>query len=320
MNYEVNTMPTLLQQMSSLAEHSSSGVWLDSNVIMFSKKPDKLRMLDFSQLRTTPEVVAEVRKRPKESGYLLAPFLEKALVVGPDSFEMVGEGKMFRNVSACCCLYAPLTRAAIKQGNIDSDSISPFANNVLGKATGKSTIFDHAKLVEKVRAALQPLVADEVLPKSLLDKLQKSWRDYHNKREGGLRDRTYLWTDEILVASAITDAFSNNCISIILTNDWDPNVVMKQFADNAIAASIDEGGVDSEIWWQHYAERCQQFDSYLLERRSRIAEAICDKDLFGGCQGGDVIIWQYPSSGFWFFSFERAFIHQVGSESLRASV
>ncbi len=64
-------------------------------------------------------------------------------------------------------------------------------------------------------------------------------------------------------------------------------------------------------------ERARQFDSYLLERRLRITEAMCDEDLFGGCQGGDVIIWQYPSEGFWFFSFEQTFINLVKTDLLR---
>ena len=318
MNHGVYPITTLREQMYSLAAHASSGVWVDSNVLMYSSKPDKLRLLDFSELRTTLEVVAEVSKRPTEVSYFLAPFLEKALVVGADSFEMSESGKMFRQVSACCSSYSPLTRAAIQQGGVDSDSVSPFANNVLGKATGDSTIFEQAKFDDKVRAALKILTDDKWLSKSGLEKLRKSWRDYHNKREGGIREKTYLWTDELLVASAITDAFSNNCISIILTNDWDPNVVMKQFADNVIAASVDRDGIDSESWWHQYAERTRQFDSYLLERRWRIAEAMCDEDLFGGCQGGDVIIWQYPSEGIWFFSFDQTFINLVRTDLLRA--
>lgn len=30
-------------------------------------------------------------------------------------------------------------------------------------------------------------------------------------------------------------------------------------------------------------------------------------------KGGGIIIWQYPSSGFWFFSFERASIQLFGT-------
>lgn len=314
MNHEEYVTANLLQQIYSIADNSSSGIWVDSNVIMYSSKHDKERLLNFTELRTIPEVVAEVRKRPTETSSLLTPFLEKATVVGSDSFELAGEGKMFRNVSACCSFYSPLTRAAIERGNIASDSLSPFANNLLGKATDNSTIFHHAQAVDKVRAMLQRLSGGEMLSKSGLEKLQKSWREYHNKRERGLRDATYLWTDELLVASAITDAFVNNCLAIILTNDWDPNVVMKQFLDNAIAASVDRETEDVECWWQAYADRCRQFDSYLHERHSCIAESICDNDLLRACQGGDVIIWQYPSPGIWFFSFDRTFIRHVSNE------
>lgn len=317
MDHELHALANLFQQVSSLAQAPNSGIWVDSNVIMYSSKADKQRLFDFSELRTVPGVVTEVRKRPTEVSYLLATFLEKATVVGDDSFELAGAGKMFRNVFACCSTYSPLTRTAIQQASNDIDSISPFANNILGKATDKSTIFDRAKSDDNLRAKLKLILGDEMLSTSGLKKLKLSWRDYHNKREGGLRNSTYLWTDEALVASAITDAFFNNCISIILTTDWDPNVIMKQFADNAIAASVDQFGVDPDSWKLYYAERCQQFDRFLHNRRGRIIEAICDNDLFGGCQGGDVIIWQYPSDRAWFFSFERTFIDLLGSELLR---
>ncbi len=106
MNHGVYPITTLREQMHSLAAHASSGVWVDSNVLMYSSKPDKLKLLDFSELRTTPEVVMEVRKRPKEVSYFLAPFLEKAQVVGADSFEKSEAGKMFTQVSACCSSYS----------------------------------------------------------------------------------------------------------------------------------------------------------------------------------------------------------------------
>lgn len=311
MSFELEMAESINQQLFQLALNQKTSLWVDSNVLMYVPKAHKNRLLEFSELRTTPEVVHEVRKRPPKTSGFSDPFLRQAVVFGADSFAAAGDGEMFAMASTYCKLYSPMTRVAIQQNLEANGSNSPIEGNVLRDATLESSIFKQAGANEEISKAISEATDGVIAPMNGLKKLKKSWLEYHNKREKGLREKTYIWTDELLVASAITDAFTNNCVAIVLTNDWDPNVVMKQFIDNLIAAMVDRQTQEPEQWWQLYKNRCEEFDRYLTSRRQALTDAICDEDLFAGCQGGDVLIWQYPSNGFWTFSFDRQMLEQI---------
>ena len=317
MNFEREMAGVINQQLVQLAQNPRTSVWADSNVLMYSPKADKDRLLGFSELRTTPEVVHEVRKRPPKTSGFLAPFLEQAVIVGDDSFRAAGDGAVFDKVAVCCKLYSPMTRVAIQQNLEAIGSNSPILDNALVDATADSTIFNQASVNQEISEAISEATEGVLSPMSGLKKLKKSWLEYHNKREKGIREKTYIWTDELLVASAITDAFANNCVAIVLTNDWDPNVVMKQFIDNVIAAIVDQRTQEPEQWWDLYEKRCGDYDSFLASRRQMLTDAICDEDLFAGLQGGDVLIWQYPTNGFWPFGFDSQILKEIGQNEMQ---
>ena len=317
MNFELEMAKSLNDQLVQLAQNPKTSVWVDSNVLMYSPKADKDRLLSFSELRTTPEVVHEVSKRPPKTSGFLAPFLEQSVVVGADSFQAVGDGEIFAKASVCCKLYSPMTRVAIQQNLEANGSNSPIQRNVLRDATDESTIFNQASVNQEISEAISEATDGVLSPMSGVKKLKKSWLEYHNKREKGIRENTYIWTDEILVASAIADAFANNCVAILLTNDWDPNVVMKQFIDNVIAAIVDRQTQEPEQWWDLYEKRCGDYDSFLASRRQALTDAICAEDLFAGVQGGDILIWQYPKNGFWPFSFDSQMLNEFRQHEIQ---
>ena len=313
MSFELEMAESINQQLFQLALNQKTSLWVDSNVLMYSPRTDKNRLLEFSELRTTPEVVYEVSKRPPKTSGFLDPFLDQAVVVGADSFCVAGDGEVFAKAATCCKLYSPMTRVAIQRNLEANGSNSPIENNLLRDATDDSTIFDQAEANQKISEAISVATDGALSPMRMaaVKKLKKSWLEYHAKREKGIREKTYIWTDELLVASAITDAFANNCVTIVLTNDWDPNVIMKHFIDNVIAAVVDRQTQEPEQWWKLYENRCGEFDHFLASRRQSLTDAICDGDLFAGCIGGDILIWQYPSNGFWPFSFDSQMLDEI---------
>ena len=311
MSFELEMAESINQQLVQLALNQKTSLWVDSNVLMYSPKADKDRLLEFSELRTTLEVVHEVRKRPPKTSGFLVPFLDQAIVVGAEGFQAAGDSEVFAKASTYSKLYSPMTRVAIQDNLEANGSNSPIERNSLRDATLESSIFNQASLNEEISKALSEATGGILSPLNGVKKLKKSWLEYHSKREKGIRQKTYIWTDELLVASAITDAVANNCVAIVLTNDWDPNVVMKQFIDNLIAAIVDRQTQEPEKWWQLYEKRCIDFDGFLASRRQKLTDAICEEDLFAGCQGGDVLVWQYPSNGFWPFSFDSQMLKEI---------
>ena len=122
-----------------------------------------------------------------------------------------------------------------------------------------------------------------------------------------------------MVASAITDAFANNCVSLILTTDWDPFVIVKQFVDNIIYQSvrIEVGSMDgTEAFDKLYDERCDMFDSHVEFRRFCQMKAILIEDLFESCEPADLFVWHYPTDSHLSFGFSQEFKSWLNTVSM----
>jgi hypothetical protein len=293
-------------QLFALARHPKVGIWVDANVMMYAKKEFKQELLGFSNLRSIPEVAIEVRKRAKKTSYLLDKFQESGgVLIGPDSFRSP-ISELYKFILSHAASYSPFTQSAIVENLKTNGSTSPIENNALENFTKDSDFLESALDAIEFTSALG--VANE--HNAECNKLRKSWFKYHREREQRVSAKSYLWTDEKLVASALTDGFAHNCVSIVLTTDWDPYVIIKQFVDNVIYQSVKIGmrcmdGTDA--FETLYGDRCIAFNKQNAERRFHQSTAIIDGDLFGACERADLFIWHYPTEKFLSFSFPNEF-------------
>ena len=124
------------KELFSLAENPKAGVWVDSNVMMYSKNEFKNRLLQFPNLRTIPEVAIETQKRAKKTSYLLNQFVDVGgVLVGRDSFEASRLTTLYDFVLNHCASYSPITQGAIVDNLRLNGSSSPVEYNSLHSVT-----------------------------------------------------------------------------------------------------------------------------------------------------------------------------------------
>jgi len=264
---------------------------------MYSKREYKMRLLRFPELRTVPEVAIEVRKREDKTSYLLDEFQKAGgLIVGRESFHNSAPDRFYEFVISHAASYSPATQAAIAENLKQNNSPSPIEHNALVIQTEHLTFLPSP---------------DVKRDKAACEKVRKSWYKYHREREQSVKDNSYLWTDEKLISSAITDGLVNNCVSLVLTNDWDPYTIIKQFMDNVIYQSVKletgkEAGVD--VFDNLYDQRCSIVDRDNENRRSQQAMTMLDGGaLFEVCEPSDLFVWHYPTEKFLSFGFSKEF-------------
>lgn len=292
----------------ALADDPRVGVWVDSNVMMYAQTNDKRRLLEFSQLRTVPEVGLEVGKRARKTSYLWDSFLAVGGVqVGLNSFKDLNLDKHLQLIFHHAACYSPLTQVAIAENLRRNGSSSPIENGALLAQTNHSSFLESADSMLPISSLLGLTESH----KDDCDKLRRAWFKYHREREQRLNAKTYRWTDETLVASAITDSVAHKCVSMILTTDWDAFVIIKQFADNVVyhAVSLECSSTNrGEVFQGLFNERCHYIDSYNSQKKFRQAAAILDGELFEACEPADLFIWHYPTDSYVSFAFPPDFI------------
>ena len=114
-------------------------------------------------------------------------------------------------------------------------------------------------------------------------------------------------------------ASHENPVSIILSTDWDPYAIIKQFIDNVIYQSVKveiNSTKQPEAFDSLFNERCEAHDKQNEERRFSQATAILDSKLFESCQPADVFVWHYPTELFLSFSFPEIFKKWMSSVSI----
>ena len=312
----LNVNEKIRQELFSLAENPKVGIWVDSNIMMYSKNEFKNRLLKFPNLRTIPEVAKETRKRDKKTSYLLDRFIETGgVLVGRNSFQANRLDPLYDLVLSHSASYSPITQGAISDNLRIKGSTSPIEYNALQNLT------DDCDFLETLEETidLTSLLGLEEAHNTECEKLRRAWFKYHREREKRVANKTYLWTDEKLVASAITDCFAHSCISFILSTDWDPYVIIKQFTDNIIYQSV-KAQIDlteePEAFDSLFKKRCDIIDNQNKKRRWDQSIAILDGELFDSCRSSDVFVWHYPSESFLSFSFPDTFKKWMSSVSL----
>lgn len=314
MDFEQEFVESLKRQLIQMAVNEKTNVWVDSNVVGFASKADKNRLIKFTNLRTVPQVIEEVSRKPKAREFL-REFREKATVVGPSYFSCPRSTAVLKNAVGCCKQYSPMARVAAQKNFESSGSSSPVVNNSLLSATKESDIFDYAhaqNLAFSAMAAASGGAISAPAPNAV-KRLEKSWLKYHRDRQRGIRENTYLWTDELLVANAIADACVNNRVTIILTTDWDANSIMKQYIDNVLSSIVDLETQNPEMWWTTFSKKSKSFDAFLRTRKHGVTDAICNGQIINAFKEGDVLIWQFSSENFWPFSFPEGFTNRLNS-------
>ena len=134
MTQEVNEK--IRQELFSLAENSRVGVWVDSNVVMYSENEYKNRLLEFPNLRTIPEVATETQKRDVKTSYLLKKIVDVGgAIVGRDLFQACGLIPFYDSVLDRCATYSPITQGAIVDNLRLNGSTSPVEHNALHNIT-----------------------------------------------------------------------------------------------------------------------------------------------------------------------------------------
>ena len=290
----------------ALAEHPKVEVWVDANVMMYAKKEFKKRLLEFSKLRTVPEVTLEVGKRDEKTSYLLGEFYGVGgFTVGADSFKKLQLDALYNIVLSHAASYSPFTQRVITENLETNGSSSPIENNMLESSTNSSSFLETPENATGIAAAFGLAAEHEAECK----KLREAWFKYHREREQRVKAKSYLWTDEKLVASAITNGLANHCVSVILTTDWDPYVIIKQFIDNIVYQSckVKLGGDGTEEFDILYRERCSDVDEQNIKRRAIQSMAILDGQLFESCEAANLFVWHYPTESYLSFHFSRDF-------------
>ena len=314
MDFEQEFVESLKRQLIEMAVSEKTSVWVDSNVLGFASKADKNRLIKFTNLKTIPQVIEEVSRKSKAKEFL-RKFRKKATVVGPSCFYGPRSSVVFKNAVKCCKLYSPMARVAAQRNFESSGSSSPVVNNSLRNATDESDIFENANAQNLAFSAMAAASGGAVPAPAAnaVKRLEKSWLKYHRDRQRGLRENTYLWTDELLVANAIADACLNNRVAIILTTDWDANSIMKQYIDNVLASIVDLETQSPDMWWADFKKKSKGFDAFLRSRKHGVTDAICSGQIINAFKEGDVLVWQFSSENFWPFSFPQDFISRLSN-------
>jgi predicted nuclease of predicted toxin-antitoxin system len=101
----------------------------------------------------------------------------------------------------------------------------------------------------------------------------KAWHKYHRERFKKTGNNKYKYTDEKMVAAAITEAFLCNKEVVILTQDSDLSIILFQFRNNLIwlqASSQMPEDYTEPYLWETYYKLCEDYNSwYILERDKR---------------------------------------------------
>jgi hypothetical protein len=120
-----------------------------------------------------------------------------------------------------------------------------------------------------------------------MPQIHKAWYKYHKKRIKQELTADYKYTDEDLVAAALTEALAGRKRTIILTRDLDINLIIWQFENNLILISCIQDLHPSEEmapkeFWTEFTTRCQAFNNSrgmeITKRREAAEKSIAQKN------------------------------------------
>ena len=291
--YEIkkDTDGRIVTELFKVGAADCVSTWVDANVLMYSSH--KSELLEFPNLKTVPQVVTEVAKRaPKQRNF----FEQNRSRFDISAPTVSGT---YPHVWSCSSDYSPIVQQAIAENITQNETESAVQNNKLNDATNESVIFDFGRELAESEFVDTGLVIPEYVANQ--KGIERSWFKYHNNRERRLSNDTYLWTDERLLAGAVSDAFDNQQISIVLTTDNDMFSIMKQLMDNLIWRWIADVRRPEQSQERLFESVCAALDHNLNLFRTELALRICDGELSSFLNNRDVLIWLYPTERFVFF-------------------
>jgi len=291
--YEIkkDTDGRIVTELFKVGAADCVSTWVDANVLMYSSH--KSELLQFPTLKTVPQVVTEVEKRKPQQRYFFDQNRSRFDISTPT------DSGTYPHVWSCSSDYSPIVQQAIAENIAQNETESAVRNNKLHDATNESEIFDFGREL----TCSEFLDTGFVIPEYVANQkgIEKSWFKYHNNRERRLSKDTYLWTDERVLAGAVSDAFDNQRISMILTTDNDMFSIMKQLMDNLIWSWIADVRRPEQSQERLFESVCAGLDHNLNLFRTELSLRIHDGDLPSFLTNRDVLIWLYPTERFVFF-------------------
>lgn len=288
----------IVKELFKACEDPRVTTWVDTNVLVFSGSKQKL--LKSSSLKTTQEVVAEVKKNDSQNPTFLHQNRARFEIPNTEN------NALYDQILSCCTTYSPLVQLAIDENRIENDEISAVKNNKLNAATDESVIFDFGREVANSDIANTGIVLPEYLANQ--KGIEKSWFKYHNNRERRLSANTYLWTDERILAGGVAEAFGDNRISVILTTDNDMFSIVKQLMDNLIWRWIERFKRPEQVLDRLFDSACAGLDHNLSLYRTEMVVRILAGELTEFLCDRDFIIWLYPTHRFMFYRSLEQFL------------
>jgi hypothetical protein len=146
-----------------------------------------------------------------------------------------------------------------------------------------------------------------------------SWHKYHRDRLKSEVKGTYRWTDERIVAAAVTESIFIGRRAIIITNDIDFNTIFFQLSNNLVRLhcqnQIYKSGIVVDDFWSFFTQECNRFNGdwnrILEERIPYGSKEVMDEYKEHGNVGlliksaarGDVVVHYYSKNTANFFHF-----------------
>ncbi len=214
----------------------------DTSFLLFIKNQKDFESVD--DPRIAAEVVNEIRaKKDVIFNSYLDILLCRSRIISKETFLREGLGKCYKLILKCAATLCPDIYFAIRHiESLDLPLDEQLKKCILEvqRTSRESGLWarDHFILRgEEYNSQWINEIGPNVFNRTVLQKMRdayKAWFKYHRERFTKIKKGTYKWADEKIVAYATTEALLKNKVSVILTADFDFNVIMKQLTDNLI--------------------------------------------------------------------------------------
>jgi hypothetical protein len=278
---------------ADLAAQGDVDWFVDANTILSGTAARILA--DRTEVFSVPEVVAEVRRRPRSRDANL--FADRLTVRTSSSFGGAGDAATF--VLDCACRLAPSVRVRARQLVEAEDLDDADAEKKAIEMLANEGRFFECELVEAAEKALDDPSGRHAREKQL----RRPWFRYPAKRRS--RGTSHPFSDETLVGVVLCNALINNRATIVLSDDRDLTAIMKQFADNVlwVASAVDceltLGKAELDTVTDFWERRCNDLNRFRQARTAqRFVEAFeCPGSTSGAGRvfaptDGEVLIWR----------------------------
>lgn len=269
---------------------SNSVIYLDTSYLLDQQSCEYIMAQNFD-LRITDGVVNEVRAQSKDVRFntYLDFLLNKTPIVSRSYFRRLRMVTAYDVIRSLARQYHPYIASQLQR--IAKSSIEPEQKlkqmiSEVAQVSHKGAIWKAS--YEYFTSQTSPFPDKTKKPRhrfyesvlSNIPLVHKAWYKYHNKRIKQELAGHYMYTDEDLVAAALTETLAGRKRAIILTRDPDLNIIVWQFENNLILGTcVQDLTPSAEIglskFWAEFTSRCEAFNAAVrMEINKRLGEVL----------------------------------------------